>query len=387
MTQASWKDISTFDLNGLQVALSEPVLVKRSRWFCWFPSLIRQPDGTLWAVMNAYADVHASCSFCYLSRSKDGGLTWDEPRVIGDAGLSHLVLPDGSVLILPYYLHPRSNHGIGAPCNLISSLGEISMHPSGINVSGWMKQPKMLSADLGISGFVFNGQVVRGLSGEYLTTLYGTFEGEDRYSLVLAESADGFDWRIRSLIAGSDCPLKGEEGPCESAICRLEDGRLMCIFRLASFVPYGQIWSQDDGRTWTTPVSIPALSVEPSLCVMPNGVIVLSGGRPGIHLWFSLDGDGVDWQDVDIVAHHNTCLPGDRINPDSSLAWKNRQEMMAEGLGAFTSSYTELMRVDGDHFLLIYDRIGLGWNQIPDESPETNSVWVVRINIHNKETS
>jgi hypothetical protein len=163
------------------------------------------------------------------------------------------------------------------------------------------------------------------------------------------------------------------------------DDRLMCIFRLASFVPYGQIWSQDDGRTWTTPVSMRALSVEPSLCVMPNGVIVLSGGRPGLHIWFSLDSGGVDWQGVDIVAHHNACLPGDRINPDSSLAWKNRQEMMSGGLGGFTSSYTELMRVDDDHFLLIYDRIGLGWNQIPDESPETNSVWVVRINIHYKE--
>ena len=80
---ADWKTAAAVKLQGLTVELSQPVLVKRSRWFCWFPSLIRQGD-VLWAVMNAYADMHVSDSICYLSRSVDGGLTWDEPRVIGD---------------------------------------------------------------------------------------------------------------------------------------------------------------------------------------------------------------------------------------------------------------------------------------------------------------
>ena len=29
----------------------------------------------------------------------------------------------------------------------------------------------------------------------------------------------------------------------------------------------------------------------------------------------------------------------------------------------------------------LYDRLGLGWNAIPDESPETNSVWVMRLTV------
>lgn len=105
---AEWTDRVPVQLKGLRVTCSEPRLVKRSRWFCWFPSLIRQPDGTLWAIMNAYADVHVSDSFSYLSRSRDGGLTWDEPRVIGDAGLNHLLLADGSAVVIPYYLRPRA---------------------------------------------------------------------------------------------------------------------------------------------------------------------------------------------------------------------------------------------------------------------------------------
>jgi len=196
---------------------------------------------------------------------------------------------------------------------------------------------------------------------------------------VLAESPDGFQWRIRSTIAGPDCPLEGREGPCESAVCRLADGRLMCVFRLASFVPYGRAYSGDDGRTWSAPANISPGSVEPSLAVMPGGVVALSGGRLGVFVWFNADGRGDRWQGVDVVAHHNACRPQDAIDPDSRKAWTARDEMLRQGLGGFSSSYTELMPLDERHLLLIYDRLGLGWHQIPDESDETNSVWVVRI--------
>jgi hypothetical protein len=51
---------------------------------------------------------------------------------------------------------------------------------------------------------------------------------------LLAESADGFAWAIRSVIADENCKLDGNNGPCEGAICRLKDGRLMCVFRLGN---------------------------------------------------------------------------------------------------------------------------------------------------------
>lgn len=378
---AKWTDRPPVQLKGLRVTCSEPVLVKRSRWFCWFPSLIRQPDGTLWAIMNAYADVHVSDSFSYLSRSRDGGLTWDEPRVIGDAGLNHLLLADGSAVVIPYYLRPRAGGTIGAPCNVISPKGQLTMRTSGVTVGNWPKPSKSMGADLATAGFVFNGQVLRGRKDEYLTTLYGHFEGEKRYSLVFAESPDGFQWSIRAVVSGADCALAGGEGPCESAICRLKDGRLMCVFRLASFVPFGQSFSEDDGKTWSKPVNIPPHSVEPSLAVMPGGTLALSCGRPGISVWFDQTGKGADWQAVDILAQHNASRPQDFINPDSRKAWGGVDKLLREGLHGFTSSYTELMRLDDKHLLLIYDRLGLGWNAIPDESPETNSVWVMRLTV------
>ena len=50
------------------------------------------------------------------------------------------------------------------------------------------------------------GQVVNSQDGGYLATLYGNFEGDARYSLVLAESVDGFQWQIRTTIAGHNKP-------------------------------------------------------------------------------------------------------------------------------------------------------------------------------------
>lgn len=367
----------------MNVSLSEPVLVKRSRWYCWFPSLIRMPNGHLWATMSTLADIHVSSSAVTMKRSRDEGRTWEEDRCIVDGGYSHIILPDGSAQMQPYHVRPAEGRMV-APCNRVSPAGELSYLVEGVSVEGWPKsdRPFLCGPELGICGFVFNGQSVSSEDGGYLATMYGYFEGDERYSLVLVASAKGQSWRVRSIIAGPDCPLEGNEGPCESAICRLADGRLMCVFRLASFVPYGQCWSSDDGKTWTSPAAMQAHSVEPSIQVMGDGMIVLSGGRHGIYLWLNPDGTGKSWRPFDIVAHHNACCSEqDRICPDSAQAWKPREEMLARGPRGFTSSYTELARLDENTLLLIYDRLGLGWNAIPDASDETNSVWVVRVTL------
>jgi hypothetical protein len=389
VTTMNWTTQAEVKLDGLTVTVSAPVLVKRSRWYCWFPSLIRQPNGTLWAVMSAYGDIHVSNSFNYLARSRDGGLTWDEPRLIGDAGLSHVLLPDGSALVLPYYLRLLDGNAVGAPCNVIGPGGELAFNPEGVTVTGWPRPPRrpgapgMTSPIVGAASFLFNGQCVRSRDGGYLTTLYGLFEGDQRYSLVLAASADAFQWQVRAVIAGPDCPLTGTEGPCESALCRLADGRLMSVFRLASFEPYGQCFSADDGRTWSAPAAIGPHSVEPSLAVLGGGrLLALSGGRSGVYVWFNPDGRGACWQAVDIVAVHNAARPAaDQIDPESRHGWGTVDELRRRAVTGFSSCYTELAALDDRTLLLVYDRVGLGWHPIPDDSDETKSVWAVRLQV------
>ena len=39
------------------------------------------------------------------------------------------------------------------------------------------------------------------------------------------------------------------------------------------------------------------------------------------------------------------------------------------------------MALDENTLLLIYDRVGLGWHPIPDDSEESKSVWVMRLRV------
>lgn len=216
----------------------------------------------------------------------------------------------------------------------------------------------------GLAGFGFNGQTIALKDGGYLATLYGYFKDAQRFSLVAAHSEDGRHWNIRSVIANEASMIPMTEGPCESAMCRLKDGRLMCIFRTGDS-PYGQCWSQDEGKTWTTPVAMTqARAVQPSLVVMENGMVALSGGRGGIFLWINADGTGNDWQAVDVRAHHNEFCSQEPI-----------------GNWPTTTSYTEIVPLDAEHLLMIYDRIPHGWEAIPPDSTETNSVWVARLGV------
>jgi hypothetical protein len=362
---AAWKVAHVERLPGLAVALSEPVLVARSKGYLWFPTLVRLEGGDLLALMSNYADVHTNTSTSQVAWSTDGGLTWGKTReaLYSDSSLR---LPDGDRLLLPYYLYPQEG-GLGAPCQRISKgKREIQVVKDGVLVTGWPRPDQSLEPKLGLAGFVLNGQTVELKEGGYLATLYGHFKDTKRYSLVAAESKDGRRWQVRSVVADENCPLTGAEGPCEAALCRLRDGRLLCVFRLASNVAYGQVWSRDEGKTWSAPVTMAqGYSVQPSLAVLKDGTVVLSGGRPGLFAWFNRDGTGRAWREVDIQAHHNRCQPKEPIEKANH-----------------TSSYTEVIALDESNLLYVYDRIPHGWAAIPKDSADTNSVWVVRLTLH-----
>jgi len=363
---AGWKPSQTLHLDGLRVELSQPVLVARDKGYLWFPSLIRLADGELLAVMSHYADVHTNTPAMLASWSGDGGLTWSTP-IAATYGQCPLTLPDGSTLMLPYYLYPKGEGVLGADCQLCpKGKRELKVIKDGVTVSGWPRRDRSFEPKLGLSGFVFNGQTVRITGGGYLTTLYGYFEGAARYNLMAAESQEGRAWKIRSVIADENCKLAGAEGPCESAICRMKDGRLMCVFRLASATPYGQCFSSDDGKTWTEPKAMDGVfSVEPSLAVFDDGAIALSGGRPGVFVWLNADGTGKRWQRVDLAANHKLHHPAEPAEK--------------------TSSYTEIVALSDKALMVIYDNVPHGWEAIPADSAATNSVWVVRLTVEKDE--
>jgi hypothetical protein len=362
-----WKDARTEHMpGGLTVTVSEPVLVARSHGYLWFPTLAKTADDRLLAIMNDYADAATATPTCQAAWSEDGGLTWSKPAP-ARYGDTSILRAAGDLLLLPYYLHPAGKDLLGPSEVIAKGAREIRLQDDAVHVTGWPRALSLRDAKLGIGGFVFNGQAVGLKDGGYLATLYGRFEGDETYSLVGAESRDGLRWAVRSVIADVSCGFKGS-GPSESALCRLKDGRLMCVFRNDGNLEYGQTWSRDDGRTWDRPVLMPNIrSVQPSLVVLEDGMVVLSGGRPGVFVWINPDGSGQSWHPIDLVANHNATRTADPIvNPAA---------------GGNTSSYTEVVSLGGGELRVIYDRLPYRWHAIPNESRENNSVWVVRLRV------
>lgn len=367
----AWRDCQTIRLPEMQVTLSEPIVVGRSRGYFWFPNLWRMPNGDLLATISPVADAHMSSIPYLVTWSRDGGLTWREPIVTNDGGQTLLHLASGDAILLPYDLRPRAA-GIGAPYNLIpAGTRDVQYVPSGVLVTGWPSPVKMVIPGLDMAGFSFNGQTLQLADGSYLATVYGELVEPSGYRIYTVKSLDGVHWAVDTLIADKNCGVTGPEGPTESALLRLKDGRIMCVFRVASRVNYGQCWSSDEGKSWTAPVTMAGpFSVQPSLAMLADGTLALSGGRPGLQLWLNADGSGLTWQGIDIQAHHNACHPREAI---ATTVEHNHQQQ--------TSAYTEVVAVDDNHLLYIYDRIANGWHPIPEAMDETNSVWVVRVTV------
>lgn len=367
---AGWIDSATVDLDGMSVTLSQPRLIGRRRSYFWFPNLWTMPNGDLLSTIAPVPDIHLSGVPYLVLWSQDGGLSWSEPFVSCDGGQTLLHLHTGDSILLPYDLRPRPQ-GVGAPHNHFPAGQRVFDYvPTGVVITGMPAPVPLIVPGLDVAAFSFNGQTLWLEDGTYLATAYGHFEGDDRDSIVAVESTDGTNWSVRSVVADAACPVPGSGGPSESAICRLQDGRIMCVFRVESKLPFGQTWSSDEGRTWTPAVTMSGpFSVQPSLAVMGSGAVALSGGRPGLYLWLNANGDGQDWRQIDILAHHNSCQPQEQILYSEDLS---RQQ---------TTAYTEVVAVDERTLLYIYDRVPNGWRRIPEDMDDTNSVWLVRATV------
>ncbi len=363
-----WQTTSIIKQNSLEISISKPRLVTRSSGYLWFPTMTRLSGGELFANFSTNRDEIVPDRTSSVSWSGDNGLTWSTPSSIkptGDLYAETIIRQkNGDAVLLPFNLFPEKDQMQGW-YQVVSGKRDakrVQFFDKSLTVSGFPRPSRSFNTKLGLSGFGFNGQSVIANTGEFLATMYGYFQGDSRYSLVMVDSTDGKHWKFRSVISGADCKLAGSEGPCESATVRLKDGRLMNIFRLASGVPYGQTFSLDDGRTWSDPVAMKeAHSVQPSLAVMPEGSLVLTGGRPGIFAWINQDGTGRDWVQVDLQSHHNAQQISEQITPGR------------------TTSYTEVEPLDDHSVIVMYDRIPFGWGPIPIGSDQTNSIWVVRV--------
>lgn len=371
---ADWPEGLSYAMDGMRVSVSCPVLIGRSRDYLWFPNIAELASGELIANAQPYSDLSVPATRCTVFRSTDGGLSWREEGDVPAFGWVSITLPNDDHLRLPYYRYAGSD-GRTHPYNIIrADTGAIEHFDCGLNVTGWPRE-EGVTADpkLGLAGFSFTGDTVVMNDGRYLCTLYGTFKGDERRSVVCAASEDGRTWRVRSVIAEAKDEPQGWEGPNEAALCRLADGRLLCVLRLEGYMNFVCAFSEDDGLTWSSLEKVnDAWAVQPSLDVLEDGSVLLSGGRPGIHVWIDREGTFERRQRIDIRQHHNALVH------DEPIAWTECEDDWATSR---TSSYTELITIGPRAALMVYDRLPNGWEALPSGSEDTWSVWVVRIDI------
>lgn len=377
---------------GLNISLSKPVVVTRSKKHFWYPAFSHLANGDI--IMKIYAVPDGLRAVAgVISWSGDKGSTWSDPVKIGkDYNTDGFILPSGDFMFLPFFLRKLPDGTIGSQCNIIPyGKREVRHEENYVRIEGLPEPPLIIPTEYDqfqeqeYCGYVFCGMVEKLRDGGYITTVYSAArEMTELSATYCVESEDGFNWKYKSKIADGNCGLRCPEGPGEPALCRLEDGRLMCIFRGGcdtDGTPFGQTWSEDEGKTWSKPVPMyNAFSVYPRLAVMKNGMVLLSGGRPGAYLWVNIDGTGKFWRRIDMVAHHNMHHPEEPIEYTyfSSEYFSDTKEF---ALDERTSGYTDVIVLDEKNILYIYDRLPNGWSPIPEGSSDTISVWIIKATI------
>ena len=171
-------------------------------------------------------------------------------------------------------------------------------------------------------GPLFWRSLVEMPDGALLGAMYGWFKGDNspvpgqsgsmRYRTFLVRSKDlGHTWSYLSTVAYD--PNIGTEGYCEPVLRLLQNGELLCILRTGGDNrpfwqdnPMCQTSSRDGGKTWDEPHRMGVDGVSPDLCVMSDGTLACSYGRPGADLMLSTD-NGKSWTD-------HTCIDPERYS-------------------------------------------------------------------------
>jgi hypothetical protein len=164
----------------------------------------------------------------------------------------------------------------------------------------------------------------------------------------------------------------GWEGPGENDLVLLGDGSLLAVFRVDSCNVYWMARSTDKGASFSKATALPFGSARPKLLMMPSGQPLLAGGRPGLFLWLG-DATGSHWSAIDLAFVHNE-LTRDTpawqystgfVNGTTPCEPQNVSRGQAGFIPASSTSYTSLLQVAPDEFVVHYDRLANGWATPP----------------------
>jgi len=305
------------------------------------PHLFQLQNGDVLLVFHKDGDIHGAQRVAL--RSRDGGGVWTvEPeRVNRDEAIG--ALSDGTVLVYDTYGFRReegvfckelfrSRDGgrtFEGPLLATVTVPQAAKHRFRGDVERYRRTSAQWSDDVGGN---FWRTVLELNDGSLLACGTALFKGHpprfyDHLRGVCCRSTDkGLTWQYLATIAYD--PAWGFHEP---VMCYCSDGAILCVMRTkGGGHPLMQSHSRDQGKTWEPFRETGSLGVDPDLCLMSNGVLACSYGRPGNRIMFSIDATG--------------------------QAWTDRLKIYEYARGSF--GYTGIVEVEPGKLLFVYDRSG-----------------------------
>ncbi|MCP4639076.1 MAG: hypothetical protein GY851_01510 [bacterium] len=251
----------------------------------------------------------------YVSRySTDKGKTWTK-REEGTVGPGALQLRDGRIIGMDYRCLPiEGRKGWYRNSLYVSTDNGRTVALAG-DAEFHVPQAKAAIGHAPHPGPLYMRSMVERWDGSLIALMAGWFVGDDTpcpynpkrpYSRTYCcESRDqGKTWTYLNTI-GYD--IIGSEGYNEGSMKMLPDGRLMTVMRTGSMSdkkchdnPIMVAFSSDNGATWSEPRRTGVNGAFPELCVLSDGLLAITYGRPGAGIMFSADG-GLTWTDRTII--------------------------------------------------------------------------------------
>jgi hypothetical protein len=253
----------------------------------FFPDMIKLDDGRLLVGYRDSVSHIAQDGRILVVESSDDGRTWSAPRVAVDTAIDDrdpklVQLRDGTIL-MNFFRTDWTGYP-GKPATLVGTFvarstdgGATWSEP--VQVGTAMSGPSDVIVGAYYAGHAAtHGPIVELPDGDLLVPLYGRLpEGGSGPATVVRSTDGGLTWpKEGEAFIGRTAGLDYQE----PNLSVLRDGTLLSILRTSRNIAYLS-WSDDGGRSWSTPVDSGLPASSHHQLSLRGGSILFTYGDPG----------------------------------------------------------------------------------------------------------